>query len=245
VVRAYRIARAITDAGEHWAVVAGLVGTLPAEVQRELLAGIDRLVESTTRWHLDNPTAEPLHRVIEPAQAAFRELARSIDELGPPAWLAAREEAIAAWVERGVPAAAARRHVATDDLVRAPDIIDLAHRSGHSLAYVAQLFLAVGPAFELDWLEQQLSRIPAATRWHRGAIQAVADDLAVLRRELAEQVIAEAGEKSPDAALEAYVAARGPALVRLTRMLRTLAVDGVDDVAGLVVAIRQIRSLGG
>ena len=60
---------------------------------------------------------------------------------------------------------------------------------------------------------------------------------------LAERVIGEAGDAPPEAALEGFLAGRGPALSALNRIMRALSVDGVDDISGLVVAIRQIRSL--
>ncbi len=243
VVRAYHIARSVTDATERWAQVEELSGTLPAEVERELLGGIDRLVEAVTRWHLNTSPTEALDRVVEPTQAAFRELAASIEHLGPSGWGEEREALIEEWIARGVPGDIARRHVYADELVHAPDIIDLAHRTGYSLAHVARIFLGVGPAFQINWLEDELARVPASNRWQRGATQAVADDVVTLRRQLAERVLVETGTLPADEALATYVEARTPVRERLTRMLRSLSLDGVDDISGLVVAIRQIRSL--
>ena len=110
----------------------------------------------------------------------------------------------------GVPEDVARHQRYVDEFFHAPDIIDVAHRTGHSLASVARIFLAVGPIFEIDWLESQVERMPAATRWQRAAAQAVAGDLVELRRELAERVIGEAGDAPPEAALEGFLAGRGP-----------------------------------
>ncbi|MDQ3781797.1 MAG: NAD-glutamate dehydrogenase, partial [Actinomycetota bacterium] len=243
VVRAYEIARAVTDAAERWGQVEGLIGSMPVEVERMLLSGIDGLVEAVTRWHLRNPSTEPLDRVIEPSRAAFRELATTMHTLAPTEIRQQNEERVESWRQLGVPEELARSQVYVDELFHAPDIIDVAHRSGHSLANVARIFLAVGPIFEIDWLEAQLERMPTTTRWQRAAAQAVSGDLVELRRELAERVIAEAGDAPPEVALEGYLATRGPELGRLNKIMRALAVDGVDDVSGLVVAIRQIKSL--
>ncbi|MBA2337929.1 MAG: NAD-glutamate dehydrogenase, partial [Acidimicrobiia bacterium] len=243
VVRAYEIARAVTDAAERWAQVEGLIASMPVEVERMLLSGIDGLVEAVTRWHLRNPSTEPLDRVMEPSRAAFRELATTMHTLAPPEIRQQNEERVEAWRQLGVPEELARSQVYVDELSHAPDIIDVAHRTGHSLANVARIFLAVGPIFEIDWLEAQLDRMPTTTRWQRAAAQAVSGDLVELRRELAERVIAEAGDAPPEVALEGYLATRGPELGRLNKIMRALAVDGVDDVSGLVVAIRQIKSL--
>ena len=50
---------------------------------------------------------------------------------------------------------------------------------------------------------------------------------------------------APQEAMEAYLATRGSAHDRLTRFMSSLAIDGVDDVASVIVAIRQIRALVG
>ena len=94
-------------------------------------------------------------------------------------------------------------------------------------------------------LEQQVARFPAATRWHRRAVQVVEDDLALLRRELAERVLVAHPDATAQSAMETYLGARSVVLGRLGEFMRALARDGVDDVASVVVAVRRIRSLAG
>ncbi len=68
----------------------------------------------------------------------------------------------------------------------------------------------------------------------------------MLRRQLAERVLREAApEATAHQALEAYLATRRRAHERLTAFMRQLALDGVDDVASVIVGIRQIRALVG
>jgi glutamate dehydrogenase len=150
---------------------------------------------------------------------------------------------VVVWTEQGVPAEVAIRHVYQEELVHAPDVIEVAQRTGRSVRDVAQLFLLIGPVFEIDWLEEQVATLPAAGRWHRRAIKTVEDDLVVLRRQLAEHILAGSDAAVPQAALDHYLVEHTHELGRLTRFMRSLAIDGVDDVASLIVAIRQIRSL--
>jgi glutamate dehydrogenase len=244
VVRAYRIARAVSGAGARWDAIESLMGSLPLDVARRLTVGVDELVESVARWHLANPASGTADAVIEATGEPFAELARNIAEIGPDQWRAGRVASVVEWTELGVPEELAVRHVFQSDLVHAPDIITVASETGRSVREVAELFLLVGPAFELDWLEEQISSLPAATRWHRRALKAVDDDVVLVRRELAERILEEADDAvEPGAALEHYLVGRVHALGRLTRFMRELAVDGVDDVAPVVVAIRQIRAL--
>ena len=244
VVRAYHIARSVTGAGNRWNAIESMVGSLPLVTARMLMRGVDELVESVARWHLANPSTEPADSIIERDGAAFAELAATIADIGPTQWRDARAASIAGLTEQGVPEDLAVRHVFQGDLVHAQDIITVAQETGRSVHAVAELFLLVGPAFEIDWLQDQIESLPGANRWHRRALQAVQDDLVLVRRQLSERVLAE-NEPSlqPAAALEHYLVDRVQALGRLTRFMRDLAVDGVDDVAPVVVAIRQIRAL--
>ncbi len=45
--------------------------------------------------------------------------------------------------------------------------------------------------------------------------------------------------------MNAYIEERPQVIGRLRDFMRALALDGVDDVASVVVAIRRIRALGG
>ncbi len=244
VVVAYHIAREVTQAANLWDDVEGVGGAVAPDVQRSLLEDVDSLVESVARWYLSHGRDGAMGDV-EVVREAFKELADTIGGLGPGEWEQRQRKAAKAWEKRGVPPELAIRHALIDELTHAPDIIELSFRTGRSLGDVAGVFLAVGPQFQIDWLERQVETVPAATRWHRGALRVVGDDLIVLRRELAERVMSESDGAPPQEAMDRYVERRAEGVQRLARMMRSLAVDGVDDVSGLVVAIRQIRALVG
>ena len=245
VVAAYRVARAVTHAADRWTAVESLVGAVSPTVERELLNGIDQLVESIARWHLGHASDASIGEVIEATGPSFDQLVAAIDAAGPAHWREEREQRTEEWVSRGVPEAVASRHTYQEDLVHGPDIIDVSLDTGRSVHDAARVFFLAGSAFEIDWLEDQVDNLPAATRWHRRAIRTIRDDLMLLRREMAERIISEAPAAEPQVALDNYLVARTSELGRLKRFMRTLAVDGVDDVAAVVVAIKRIRTLVG
>jgi len=244
VVRAYHIARAVIDAPRRWADVEALIGRIPTDVARKLMVGIDHLVESVARWYLTNPSEEIMSAIIAKARPDFERLDETISESGPEQWREEHDKLVGDLMVQGVPEAIAHRHIYQQELVHAPDMIEVAHQAERSVKEVADLFLMIGGAFEIDWLEVQLSTLPIANRWQRRAIQTVEQDLVLLRRELAESVFASAAA-SEDArqALDGYLVARTHQLGRLTRFMRNLAGDGVTDIAAVIVAIRQIRNL--
>jgi len=183
---------------------------------------------------------------IETAQAAFQEISAALPDIGPVQWRTERSLVVEELVGRGVPEAVAHRHAYQAELAHAPDIIELGHITGRPIRFVARVFFLLGQLFGINWLEARVDQLPASSRWHRRAIQAVEEDLLNLRRELAERILIDAGpDATPQDAMEAYLATRGKAHDRLTRFMRALAIDGVDDVASVIVAIRQIRALVG
>ena len=112
-------------------------------------------------------------------------------------------------------------------------------------AQVARAFFLVGDAGYVDWLEARVAEIPATTRWHRWALQAVEDDLLAARRRLAEHALAHSDGVSIDEAVERYLASNEDVRGRLGRFMRGLALEEVSDLAAVTVAVRQIRALAG
>jgi glutamate dehydrogenase len=246
VVRCYRIAREVTGAEVRWEAIEELVGAVDPVLQSELMGGVDWLVEAIARWYLAHVNAEPMAGAIESAGAAFEEISEALPKIGPAQWRTERQLVVEQLTAQGVPEIVACRHAYQGELVHAPDIIELSHISGRPIRQVARIFFLLGQLFGVNWLEARLDQLPAASRWHRRAIQAVEQDLLHLRRDLAERILAEADPgANPQEAMEAYLATRGRSHDRLTRFMRSLALDGVDDIASVIVAIRQIRALVG
>ena len=149
-------------------------------------------------------------------------------------------------MDRGVPEDIARRHVIQPFLVHGPNAVTVAERTGRSLEDVARAFFLVGEFAHVDWLGSRLSEVSATTRWHRWALQAVEDDLLLLRRQIAERILADAESGGTvDEIVAAYLGAREEAVARLTRFMRGLALEEASDLAALTVAVRQVRSLAG
>jgi glutamate dehydrogenase len=246
VVRAFRIARDVTRAVERWAAIEALDGVIDPVVQNELMSGVDWLVEATSRWWLVQGGDARLSEAVEGASDAFAELSSVIDQVGSEAWRRDHEEVVERLVEQGVPQDLARRHAFQAELVHGPDIITVAHSSGLGVREVARAFFLLGERLHIDWLENRLDELPAGSRWQRWAVQSMEDDVFLVRRQIAERVIAEApAGVGVDAAVEAFFERRAEAYGRLQRFMRTLGMEGVSDLAQLTVALRQIRALAG
>jgi glutamate dehydrogenase len=145
--------------------------------------------------------------------------------------------------EAGVPADVARRQAYLPVLVHAPDIIDLAHTLSRPLTEVASVFFLLGQAVQLDRLERILHGVEVVSAWDRWAVQTLEDDLMSVRRLLAERVLVEAGARTPEDAVHHFLAERSHRVARLVRFTHTLEAEVLEDLAPLLVAVRQVRAL--
>ena len=232
IVRAFRIARAVTGADARWEVVERLEGVDKAP-QLELMGGVDSLVEETTRWYLTWEPDADIEETIAAGRDGFERLvgrARRARLRRAPA--PARRRTRSGWSALGVPEPLARAHALRPEQRYAPDMVWVAGATGRAIEEVAEVFFAVGAELRLDWIETELERVPAPSRMQRWALQAVREDAAQVRRELAGGVLAESARRRRRRRSRRYLAERGDALRRFTAFLRSLSREGEPDLAG-------------
>jgi glutamate dehydrogenase len=245
VARAFIAARDVSRAREPWEAVEQLPASVPGGVQTELMDGVDGMVEHLARWYLQH-----VHRIdpgeeVESGRSAFAEVVGALPGAATPAWRAAADLRAEELVEAGVPADAARFGSIVSGLVYAPDVIAVARSSGRPIPEVARVFFALGERLYLDVIEARALALPGRDRWERLAWSTVVEDLRLLRRQIAERVLA-AGEGLPvDEALDAYLAARADPYQRLVRMIESLSSVPADDGSVVMVAVHQIRQVTG
>jgi glutamate dehydrogenase len=242
VVRAFRIAREVTDADPLWEAIEDLEGTDRA-AQMELLGSVDALVESTARWYLAWPPGTSLDETIAAGREGFRRLAAVLPALGSEDRRRRREEIVERLVADGVPADVASAHALRPELVHAPDMVTVAASTGRTVEDVARVFFALGGELQLDWMERELARVRSSTRMQRWALQAVREDAFKARRRLAEAALSASPDAEPAVAVERFLDEHDADARRLEAFLRALAREGELDLAGLTLAVRQLDSL--
>ena len=243
IVRAYRTARGVVGASARWHDVETLAGSVDAEVLRSLLAGVDDLVETITRWFIVRRGIEPITDQIGAYRSGFVGIAQVIHTMGPKQWQNRLERQVKRLIDLGVPEAIARQHVFQVELVHAPDIIDVAANTELPLHDVGRAFYRVGQAFHIDWLERQIEALPASTRWQRWATLSLEQELMSLRRAIVERVLEDRLDGDIDAAFAAFSEATVIERERLAQLVSLLRKDGVSDSSSVVVALRQLTAL--
>jgi glutamate dehydrogenase len=71
----------------------------------------------------------------------------------------------------------------------------------------------------------------------------VREDARRVRREIAERALVAAPDAGPEEALLRFLAGHDEDCRRLDAFMRTLAREGTTDIAGVALAVRQLRSL--
>ena len=124
--------------------------------------------------------------------------------------------------------------------------VDLAYRIGTLQWVLALLLCALGIAeLRLDWMERELARARSATRMQRWAAQALREDASEARRALAIRAFTDAPGAEPVVAVEQFLHDNAGAARRLDTLMRALSREGDPDLAGVTLAVRQLRALVG
>jgi glutamate dehydrogenase len=244
-VRAFRIAREVTGATQRWLEIEGIVGSLDADTAWRLLDGVDDLVAGVARWYLLHAPGADVEAAVRDAGDAFVTLAEAMPGLRSQGWREEHEALAVDLIDAGVPEAIAHRHAYQRALRHGPDIVAVAQATGRDVVDVAGAFFDLGERLGLEWLEQEVLRLPAGSRVQRWAQQALLDDILDARRVLAQKALEEAPGAEPAGAVEAFLEQREAPRRRLSAVARALRMEGDGDLAGLTLAIRHLRGLAG
>jgi glutamate dehydrogenase len=243
IARSYTIVREIFELRGLWAEIEALDNKVAARVQTEMLLEIAELIERASAWLLYRKRLE-LGREISHLAPGTGSLAASLFELLPARDRGIVTEHSLRLTEAGVPVALASRIGAMMFLAGAPEIVDLADRSGQLLERAARVYYGVGAQFALDEMRAAARRLPARTPWQKQAAEATIDDLFALQADLAARVLTSEWAAKPDP-LAAWSAARPAALAAIDPLISGLRAATTPDLAMLVVAGRQLRQAVG
>jgi glutamate dehydrogenase len=209
------------------------------------MSGVDALVDAVTRWYLGAGPVGDLGETIEAGRAGFQRLAAAAPELGDDERRTERAAVVERLAGAGVPEPLAEAHALRPGLVHTPNVVAVATSTGRAVEDVARAFFTVGDLLPIDGLETELSELTANGRLQRWALQALREDAREVRREIAERALTKAPGARPEDAVGLYLADHLEDCRRLETFMRTLSREGSADMAGIALAVRQLRSLPG
>jgi len=230
VVAAYRAGRLLLDREDLPALVGEMLaaGSLSPAAGGELILIHRRAMESVAGWLLRDwpaPTAKGKGRadvsaVVKQLAEPFGRVAAWLREAAPAF---VRESAAAGEMDlaaRGVPDGLAARAAALGLERHIPPILSVARGEKVDPRRAAAFFFALQAQLGWEEIEAAAARIPAPDPDDRSAARALVAELRSLLAKLAAAALRSAGpDGEPAAAVEEFLAARGPALAAYRRAL--------------------------
>ncbi|MBC7905441.1 MAG: NAD-glutamate dehydrogenase [Rhodospirillaceae bacterium] len=244
VARAYIVARDAYSLRDSWSRIEALDGTVPASVQIAMQAEANRLLERATAWVLRWVTP-PFD--IGAAIAELRPGIAALEGAVPAILPGDAADAVAArvqdYVAQGVPADLAAKVGNLIVLASAADIVRIAARHGATVEEAGQLYFTVGHRFGLGWLRLSAQKLAVRGHWQKLAGAAAIEDLYGYQRDITTAVAAEAPGLAAPEALAAWIASHRVSVERTDAMLAELKAAPQIDLAMLIVAGRQFKTL--
>ena len=145
-------------------------------------------------------------------------------------------------IEAGVPIELAARIAGLGALNAALDIVELAARRGR-LSDTAHVYFEVGARIGLDWLRDQLERLPVEGSWQAVARTELRDGLFRAHRRIAESVLAGRTRGGVHARVDGWLEHNQKALKVWQSMLADMRAVGNADFATLTVGLECVRKL--
>jgi glutamate dehydrogenase len=245
IARAYTVAREVFELRELWADVERLDGQVPAHVQTAMLIDGRRLAERGAVWLLRN-RRQPIDVASEVKRfgPGVAEVARSLPRLLIGGAADRYEQRVRRLGEQSVPSELARRVAWLSPILSALDVVEVATTADRGVEDVAAVYFELASRLNLDWLRRQILDLPTASHWDERARDALRDELYNQHRQLAAQVLADAGDGVEPAAMVAAWAEANPLSVgRYSATLAELEDASTVDLAMASVALRELRSL--
>jgi glutamate dehydrogenase len=245
VVRAYLLAREIFGLVPTWQAIEALDNRVADAAQADMLLALLELTTRATTWFLRSPR---LNQDMAATIATFQPATEAMQATLPNLLDGEAASAIAArdtrYREAGVPGPLARRVAAAEPSFAALDIIEIATAAKETPDTVAEVHFELERRLSLAWLRERIATLPVEGHWQGLAKAAMADDVSVLQRSLAQQIFADgrAGEAAAQRLAE-WETRHRVALARARAVLAELRKAGSPDAAMLSVLLRELRTL--
>jgi glutamate dehydrogenase len=244
IARAYTAAREIFDMRQLWAQIEALDNRIPAQLQYEMMYQTSRLLRHMTYWLLENRRRE-LH--IDRAVAEFRKGVREMEDhvsktlVGTA--LDRHNAALKQFTDAGAPPELAARIANLDALNAAMDVVELAATHRTSIAETSRVYFDVGARIGLDWLRDQVERLPVDGPWQAVARTGLRDSALRIHRKIADRVLARKERGGMQARVSAWLQSAGSELEHWQRTLTEMRAAGSADFATLTVGVESVRKL--
>ncbi len=243
IARAYLAARDVFEVRALWDEIDRSENRAARAVQIEMISETQRLVERATRWFLRR-SRRPLDiaAAVKQFGPAVQRFGQQLDGSAIGAERQGVASSIETWKRQGVPQELAVKSARLRSLVHVLDISEICMQTGLELGAVGTVYCDLGERLKIDWLRDQIERLPLHGAWQERARIDAGDELAALHSELTLLVLKAATEPG-----EGLVDRRsGPfrdALKRYHHLISEIGNADRCDLAMVTVALAELRAL--
>ncbi len=245
IVRAYVVAREVLDLHRLWEAVEALDNVVPAALQLEVLADLQRLTRLVARWFVHNRRGGLDARVeVEAFAAPVRAVRDGMRDYLMGEQRLAWERRHAELVQAGLPAELAAAFAGSTMLIGALGMADVARTRGVAVEEVARVAFALNERLDFYWFGKQITALPVDDTWQALARESFLDELDWQVRAIVALVAcgeceaADAGQR-----IAQWEAAHAPAVGRWRRMVAGIREARTQDYAMYAVAVRTLLAL--
>ncbi|HTX04398.1 MAG TPA: NAD-glutamate dehydrogenase [Steroidobacteraceae bacterium] len=243
IARAYTAAREIFEIRAVWSRIEELDNRVPAQVQYAAAFETSRLLRHATYWLLARRRALKVDVAVAEFRAGVRELESRIGQVLCGSWREQFDQVRAQHLEAGLPADLAARVASLEANNASLDIVELAASQRIAVTEAARIYFEAGASTGLDWLRQQIDRLPVEGPWQATARTGLRDAALRLHRRLAEHVLSRSRGGSAQERVAAWQVAAGNDLAHWQRTLADMRAAGAADFATLTVGVESLRKL--
>ena len=244
IARAYTAAREIVEMRKLWAEIETLDNRVPATTQYAMMYETSRLLRLMTYWLLAQRRGElKIDQAVAEFRGGVRELKAHIASSLTGASRERHEALRRRHVESGVPAELAGRIASLDALNSALDLVELAALRRAPVADTARVYFELGERVGLDWLREQVERLPVEGAWQAVARTELRLGVYLAQRQIAARALAGWRAGAAGGRVTAWMSAAGKELDHWQRMLSEMRAGGPADFATLSVALETVRKL--
>jgi glutamate dehydrogenase len=243
IARAYTAAREIFEMRTVWTRIEELDNRVPAKVQYAAAFETSRLLRHATYWLLARRRALKVDAAVAEFRAGVHELESRIGQVLCGSWREQFEQVRAQHIEASLPPDLAARVASLEAHNASLDIVELAASQRIGVTEAARLYFETGARTGLDWLRQQIDRLPVEGPWQATARTGLRDAALRLHRRLAERVLDRTRGGSAEERVAAWQESAGKELAHWQRTLADMRAAGATDFATLTVGVESLRKL--
>jgi glutamate dehydrogenase len=245
IARAYTAAREIFEMRAVWNRIDELDNRVPAKVQYAATFETSRLLRHATYWLIARRRALKVDAAVAEFRSGVHELESRVAQVLCGSWREQFEQVRAQHLEAGLPPDLATRVASLEANNASLDIVELAASQRIAVVEAARIYFEAGVSTGLDWLRQQIDRLPVEGPWQATARTGLRDAALRLHRRLAERVLSRGGSRGGSAPerVAAWQEAAGKDLAHWQRTLADMRAAGAADFATLTVGVESLRKL--